>query len=434
MDPRSDKSLKGNVGAEIPELPPPVDTVRVPSCFSPSNFADLLQCPLSVLHGLSDHELLPPHPRAILGTLIHKVMDRVRRSSPDSEKVAIETATTVFSELLTIEERRLNADLDTKDLVPLSRAVGRTAWRNRLAYLKAWAAAVVTQTRDYRASHTPGHSFTTSVSNIPEVMSGTIRLGTERSIVVPELRLSGRPDYLGRDPDGTIHVTDLKTGSVLDREGRPYDKYALQMRLYALMIERVEPSAKVRLWLEGAQRIEVPWDETLRAAVSAILEETTAVLPQEKKVAAETIASTGLQCWRCRIRHRCPLYLREAPDWWVRTSVARPVAPFDVWGQVLETDLNGGGAAGLEIRDAAGRRVRLRGLESRIGGNSHSGSEVWFFNLEPSENLPAHGLYAHPRNYHGTAPSRAWPDALRLKIYAGQAGGIDNARKGICNV
>jgi RecB family exonuclease len=416
--------MSGDLGTEILELPPSVSTVRVPSCFSPSNFADLLQCPLSVLHGLGDHELLPPYPRAILGTLIHKVMDRVRRASPDSAEVAIETATSVFAELLITEERHLNTDPATRELVPLRRAVGRTAWRNRLAYLKAWASTAVTRQRcSDRSFHIVRHRYIKSATNVSEAKTDTVQIGTERPLVVPELRLSGRPDYLERDLDGTIHVTDLKTGPILNSEGHPDDRYALQVRLYALMIERVEPGAKVRLWLEGAQRIEVPWDDTIRAAISEKLEEITALLPERKSVAAETIASIGPQCWKCRIRHRCPLYLREAPNWWVRTSVIGPVAPFDVWGQVLETELSGGQVTGLEIRDAAGRRIRLRGLESRICGNSHLGAEVWFFNLEPSETLPAHGIYAHPRNYHGAPPSRAWPDALRLKIYSGRAFG-----------
>lgn len=403
---------------EISELPPPLDNVRVPPSFSPSSFADLVRCPLSVIHGLNVHELLPPHPRAVLGTVIHKVMERVRQSSPGSAEEAIETATTVFTELLDLEERRLNTDLATRELVPLQRAVGRTAWRNRLAYLKSWAAAVKTQRQSERASNPRGYRNTKSETNIREVRTGKVQMGTEKPIVVPELRLSGRPDYLERDLEGTIHVTDFKTGPVLDREGNPNDSYSLQVRLYALMIERVEPGVKVRLWLEGAQRAEVPWDDNIRTTVGEILEETIALLPEGKPVTAETIASTGPQCWKCRIRHRCPLYIREAPNWWVRTSVAGPVAPFDVWGHVLGAESSGGRVAGLEIRDAAGRRVRLRGLESRIGGTPHPGEAVWFFNLEPSENLPIHGVYVQPRNYHGTAPSRAWPDALRLAIYS----------------
>ncbi len=420
--------MSGNVGTEISELPPPMDTVRVPSCFSPSNFAALCQCPLSVLHGLGEHELLPPHPRAILGTLIHKVMERVRRSLPDSAELAVEKATTFFTELLATEERRLSTCLATRELVPLRRAVGRTAWRNRLARLKAWAATVVTMQRlGGQASDATEYGYTRSAANIPEAEIYTVRLGMERPLVVPELRLSGRPDYLERDLNGTIHVMDFKTGPMLDREGGPNDRYALQVRLYALMLERVDPGAKVRLWLEGSQRIEVSWDNTMRAAVSETLEEMAALLPEGKSVVAETIASTGPQCWNCRIRHRCPMYLREAPNWWVRTSVVGRVAPFDVWGRVIGTVLSEGRVTGLEILDAAGRRVRLRGLESRIDSNSYLGADVWLFNLEPSENLPAHGIYAHPRNYHGTAPSRAWPNALRLKIYIGCASGSESA-------
>jgi RecB family exonuclease len=412
--------MSSDVGTEIPELPPPVATVRVPSCFSPSNFAALLQCPLSVLHGLSERELLPPHPHAILGTLLHKAMGIVRSSSPDSAEAAIETATSVFADLLITEDHRLTTDPGTRELVPLERAVGRTAWRNRMAYLKSWAAAVVA-TRGDRGLHSPEYGLTRSVSNTTEDKTGSVRLGSEKSLLVPELRLSGRPDYLERDSDGTIHVTDLKTGAVLNRDGRPYDGYALQVRLYALMIERAEPLTKVRLWLEGALRVEIPWDDSIRTAVIEVLEETMTLLPEGRSVAAETIANPGPQCWKCRVRHRCPLYLREAPNWWLRTSVSRPVAPFDLWGEILETESSGGQITRMEIRDAAGRRALVRGLQSRIDRDFHSGSKVWFFNLEPSENLPAHGIYAHPRNYHGAAPSRAWPNALRLKIFIGSA-------------
>ncbi len=407
-------------GNKIAELPSSVSSVRVPSCFSPSNFADLLRCPLSVLHGLDDDKLLPPHPRALLGTLVHDVMDKVRRSSPSSAKIAVEMATTVFDELLKLEEQRLYEDIATRELVPLRRAVGRTAWRDRLAYLKNWAAAVATaRGPDDGSFRVQGYRYSRATPHARKARTDTIRAGTEIPLVVPELRLSGRPDHLKRDLDGTIHVTDLKTGPVIDREGRPNENYALQIRLYALMIEQVEPGAKVRLWLEGAQTVEVPWDDTVRAAVNETLEEVSALLPEGTSLEAETAASTGPQCWRCRIRHRCPLYLREAPSWWMRTSVVGPVAPFDVWGHVLDGDLSDGSVAGLEIRDMVGRRVRVRGLESRLADSPHPGATIWFFNLEPSEELPIHRVYAHPRNYHGTAPSRAWPDALRLKVYTG---------------
>lgn len=418
--------MSGHSAGEMSRLPPPISTVHIPRLFSPSNFAGLLLCPLSVLHGLRSDELLPPHPRAILGTLIHKAMEYTRRSSPGSSEVAIEVSRDSFYKLLEAEEARLATDSSTRGLVPLNRSVGRTAWRNRLAYLKSWASsAVTTQNRAARTHRTTIPDNSNSVKFGEK--TNKLHFGAEKALVAPELRLSGRPDHLELDHNGTIQLTDLKTGPILNREGHPDDKYALQVRLYALMVEQVEPYAKVELWLEGAQKVEVPWDETLRAAVLETLEEVSTRLPPEKSVTAETIANTGRQCWNCRIRHRCSLYRREAPAWWVRTSVAGPVAPFDIWGTVLEVDRSDGRVSGLEMLDAAGRRVRLRGLESRLGDALHLGAEIWLFNLEPSEDLPAHGIYRHPRNYHATAPSRAWSDALRLKAYIGEDSGKENA-------
>jgi hypothetical protein len=345
-------------------------------------------------------------------------MEHTRRSSPRSSEIAVEKALDSFYKLLEADEARLGADSSTRELVPLSRSVGRTAWRNRLAYLKTWAASAAMPNR---AEHIPRTSTSNNARTVKfSERTNELQFGAERLLVTPELRLSGRPDHLELDHNGTIHLTDLKTGPVLNREGHPDDKYAIQVRLYGLMLEYIEPNAKVKLWLEGAQKVEVSWDETLRAAVFETLEEMSTRLPAEKSVMAETIASTGRQCWNCRIRHRCSLYRREAPAWWVRTSVAGPVAPFDIWGTVLKVDRSEGRVSGLEMLDAAGRQVRLRGLASRLSDALHPGVEIWLFNLESSENLPAHGIYRHPRNYHATAPSRAWSNALRLQVYVGQ--------------
>jgi hypothetical protein len=43
-------------------LPEALGEVRPPELFSPSRFAELLRCPLSVIHGLPEDELLTPAP------------------------------------------------------------------------------------------------------------------------------------------------------------------------------------------------------------------------------------------------------------------------------------------------------------------------------------------------------------------------------------
>ena len=245
-----------------------------------------------------------------------------------------------------------------------------------------------------------------------------VPVGSERSMKLPGSRLSGRPDRIERDSDGVFHITDLKTGSVRDEEGQPLGDYALQVRLYGLMVERIDPDARVRLWLEGSERVEVPWDDANRTEVEELLETTLSELPDDHLLPADSLAREGGHCGRCRIRHRCPRYHSVAPGWWKSTSANEPVAPFDTWGTLLEAGTEDERSYEVLLRDAADRKVRVSGLETGFGIESAvRGDHIWFFDLEPSETLPHHGAFTHPRNFHGERPSRAWFDALRLQVF-----------------
>jgi hypothetical protein len=235
---------------------------------------------------------------------------------------------------------------------------------------------------------------------------------------LPNSRLSGRPDRIERDSAGVFHITDLKTGSIRDKEGQPLRDYALQVKLYGLMVERIDPDARVRLWLKGSERVEIPWDDAVRGETEGLLDTTLSDLPDDLSLPADSLAREGPQCGRCRIRHRCPRYRNVAPAWWESTSTTAPVAPFDTWGTLLEVGTKGERSYEVLLRDAAGRKVRVSGLEAGLGIESFRiGDYAWFFDLEPSETLPHHGAFTHPRNFHGERPSRAWSDALRLRVF-----------------
>jgi hypothetical protein len=63
--------------------------------------------------------------------------------------------------------------------------------------------------------------------------------------------------------------------------------------------------------------------------------------------------------------------------------------------------------------------VRVSGLEANLGIEGlRNGDYGWFFDVEPSETLPHHGAFTHPRNFHEVRPSRAWSDALRIQVFA----------------
>lgn len=400
-------------------LPSVLDEVSPPKLLSPSRFADLLRCPLSVIHGLREEELLPPHPLAVIGGIIHEVMHAVRSRALGAPEEIENAVAQAFEGRLDAVETHLAAEPSTKRLVPIRRAVGRTAWRQRETRLRAWVATLSGLSPSplgHQSTQSPRHEKRGSM----EGSSTTTRvpIGSERPMRLPDFRLSGRPDRIERDSNGVLHVTDLKTGSVRDKEGQPLRDYALQVKLYGLMVEIIDPDARVRLWLEGSERVEVPWDSAARAETEELLDETLSDLPDDLSLSAESLAKEGSHCARCRIRHRCPRYLDVATEWWKSISTAAPVAPFDVWGTVLEVKSEDERFYEVILRDAAGRKVRVSGLRAEHGiERLSSGDYVWFFDLEPSETLPHHGAFTHPRNFHGDRLSPAWSDALRLQIF-----------------
>lgn len=410
----------GTPGVKPPVLPPVLDEVRPPTLLSPSRFADLLRCPLSVIHGLREEELLPPHPLAVLGGIIHDVMHAVRSRALGSQEEIENVVAEVFEERLGAVETRLAAEPSTRRLVSIRRAVGRTAWHHRKTRLHAWA-STLSDLSTNRISSEGARSSSRDKRDEREGDSATIQVstGSERPMRLPDSRLSGRPDRVERDSDGILHITDLKTGSVRDKEGQPLRYYALQVRLYGLMVERIDSDARVRLWLEGSERVEVPWDDAVRSETEELLDTALSDLPDDLSLPADSLAREGPQCGRCRIRHRCPRYRSVAPTWWRTTSTTKPVASFDAWGTLLEVSTKDERSYEVLLRDAADRKVRISGLEAGLGiGNLRDGDRIWFFDLEPSETLPRHGVFVHPRNFHGERPSPAWYDALRLQVFS----------------
>lgn len=413
----------GNRGDKLPTLPPVLEEVRPPKLLNPSRFADLLRCPLSVIHGLREEELLPPHPLAVIGGVIHEVMYTVRSGTLGTQEEIENAVAEAFEERIDAVETRLTEESSTRRLVPIRRAVGRTAWRQREARLRAWAATLSglsTPPIDHQSLQYPKYEKRDPIGG--SSTTTRVPIGSERPMRLPDYRLSGRPDRIERERDGVFHVIDFKTGSTRDKEGRPLRDYALQVKLYGFMVEKIDPDARVRLWLEGSERVEVPWDSAARDETEELLGETLSGLPDGLSLPADSLAKDGPHCARCRIRHRCPRYLDVAPDWWKSISTTAPVAPFDIWGVFLDVRSEDERFNEVMLRDTADRKVRVSGLRAGQGVEGlRSGDCVWFFDLETSETLPHHGAFTHPRNFHGERSSRAWSDALRLRIFGKRA-------------
>lgn len=401
----------------LARLPEALHTISSPRFFGPSRIASLIRCPLSEIHGSPEEDQLIPSPLAILGSVVHTVMQQATDSEilrHGDDEMSVES---LFQSEIRRVEGLLSSSVRTQRLVPLSTAVGKTEYHIRKTRLRTWARESIG-----KQGHHPPVDAHCGLRVGRSVSAGghtedTVRIpiGSERPLRVSSLRLSGRPDLIRRDREGTFHVTDFKTGSVTNRTGDIKEDYALQLRLYGLMLQMIDPGAEVKLWVEGTQKLEVAWDRFHMEQTMETLRSVSERLPVGEKLSATDIAEEGSHCGNCRIRHICPRYRSVAPVWWKNESSTAPVGPSDIWGKVKRVLCNGETITEVTLLDAAGRLARVSGLKAR---GVAPDDRVWLFGLQPTETVPHHGSFVHPRNFHVRSPSRIWRDALRFQGFA----------------
>ena len=230
-----------------------------------------------------------------------------------------------------------------------------------------------------------------------------VDIGPEALVVCPRLRLRGRVDEIRQASDGAFEMSDFKSGTMLDDEETPLKRHVLQLGLYALAVEKVI-EVEVRLYIESRDRVRLPWPGELRRGCEEILCRASNDFPAGESRAAVELARPGRWCRACRLRPTCPKYLADVPKWWPNTGgVPRPL-PWDTWGAITSIQV-GNAVATIEIVDAAGRSVRIEGLDTARGMTRlNVGDEIFLFDLVPTEPTIHHGARLQPRNFHELPP------------------------------
>ena len=399
-------------------LPQPIESLAVPDVFHPSSFAALETCPLSVL-GLSNvhrDALLGSHPTAYLGTILHHVRSELKEGRWNGITDPRRAADALFEISLMQAEAELRQDSATAGLLPLQESVGRRRWTKWIADLRTWVLSLVADEVDRVPQELTLRTEATGVCS-GGVDPPTVILGSEQAAVNPELRLRGRPDWSVERRPGQVEIVDYKSGHIRDHDGQLLDGHVVQMQLYALLVEAAFPEATVTLYLEQASRVSVPWGPQERDQVTARLHTMLERLPAGSIQPASGIASPGIHCSKCRLRPVCSAYLGQMPEWWRdERDHPRPL-PLDVWGDVTRV-VHQGPVFSLRMTDAASRRVRIDGLSSLSTDSVVcQGDQMWFFDLESSEDRNQHGAIVQPRNFHQAPPGPRWERARRLKVY-----------------
>jgi hypothetical protein len=244
------------------------------------------------------------------------------------------------------------------------------------------------------------------------------KFGTEVKLVSSSLRLSGRSDRIRKSEAGAITITDFKTGQVFGPDGAILESIRRQLFLYALLAEQVVPEVEIKLTVESpVGRFHLEWNEESRAQMSATMTGISARLPSGVTLRASETARPGDECRRCAIRPSCTAYIKAAPSWWSDLPADMTALPADTWGRLVSTKTVSEGIT-IEIRDDAGRRVKISGLRNHSGVELASpGVRIFAFSLEASGGGKGwDGTRFHPHTFHEIPPDRhsrrAWSATL----------------------
>lgn len=397
-------------------LPLPVETVTVPDAFSPSQLALARDCRLRAVFAALGPSVprLPTHPAAERGTVFHQLLERAARGLIDHSTDLRAAIRRELDDLLREAEARLSSDPATAHFAKLEETVPPVEWHNAveevIAVAERLAAAAPTEVRVVSS----GRSSSDTVHF--DRLRGPGRWSEVR-IDAPSIRLSGRMDVVERRGANVVTVRDYKSGRIRERDGSVRPHIELQLRLYALAILAVEPSAWVELQAsDGSEDHPVVLDGAIIGETRDWLEGILSGLPAGAIVRTEEVATPGHGCSYCSSRHVCPAYRQAAPALWRSGSEARPL-PFDTWGEATRV-AEERGLLTLELLDAAGRRVKIRRLDRRhvTPYEPRPGSELWLFGLSTAPKNVSQGCFFHPRNFFelpsDSSERRAWSLAV----------------------
>jgi RecB family exonuclease len=389
-------------------LPLPVATVTVPEMFSPSELYLAGECQLRAVLPLQRPPAyrLPTHPSAERGRLFHLLLELAGKGAIPQGTDLREAAEREFTRLLADAAARLEKDPQTRHFARLEATLPPVVWHNLSQKVITAAAQLLTfapPSDRSKGSHAAHEALWFE-------HLGEEGRWTEVRIRAPRLRLAGRMDVVEKEAGGHVVVRDYKTGRLRERDGELRPSIEMQLRLYALAIRELQPDARIDLVAWDGADIPVDTGESALAEAQEFLVHVVEGLPANNVMQAESLAQPGAHCRWCPFRPVCSAYLSAAPASWNAGCSDGPL-PLDTWGTVIAVGPDRPDGTRVELRDAAGRMVKIQRIDSRHETESDLGvgDQVWFFGLEGRALMTA-GRWRQPRMFHELPPR---PDARR---------------------
>jgi hypothetical protein len=220
--------------------------------------------------------------------------------------------------------------------------------------------------------------------------------GFEIELESQDVDMAGRADKVELLEDGTIHITDLKTGGALNEAGELRKEYFFQIGAYALVAQKKYPSKRILLTVLAADGTwESSFSYSFQMEIEKAISDISSVIPRGVPLSWQGLAEPGESCTRCQYRASCPAYRSWAPKRWLESG---RLAPLDTIGVTESVDSRSDRLIDIRIVDRCGRRVRVLSVPVALFDVVPSvGESVELYELMSSE-AGGHGSF--PRNFY----------------------------------
>ncbi len=336
--------------------------------FVPSKLSVYLKCPLRYLleTEIASKTCLPLGPRTVRGIAIHEVIARFH----GKEMVAGQM---IMDELVSQIARLIDAGKATEPLMYLTymqHGIDGILSMEQLI-TACQLVRIVMHRRAGRggASHTGGIGMTANA---------TRNFGAEIPLEIPALDLAGRVDRLSREPDGTIFVTEFKSGRAFEKDGTPILAALMQLGAYGLMAkEKYQPNSVVLELIASGHHWSSPMDLGIEELVRESIKAMAKKIPRNMPLDTLALASIGQHCSTCCYRPSCPQYKDV-----LNGSVGAGLDDLsrDIAGTILNTESDGSYQT-VRVKKRSGISARISGIPVALYPRFSTGSMFIAYSL-----------------------------------------------------
>ncbi len=321
-------------------------------------------------------ETLIRGPYVEVGSTLHETIE-IADQAPNIEAV--------FLELIHRQEEKLSRDPRRRHYSNLSQSLGSVAWLQRLEMIR---------NRKGGAQPTILHDEKTSPS------ANKYRWPEPKNFQFPSTwvevpmrsethNLAGKIDRLQLLDDGSIRITDFKTGEVVDVNGITKYEYQIQLAAYELLCREHWSDNSIELVLDNGAEVVVSIDHEVRVDLLEKLRELQSkVKPiNQHVVKTSEYVSQSSSCLDCPLRHSCMSYRElltsDSLDLIIGDEDAGLLS--DGLGEVVEARDTHRGKI-VNIQTSTGRKVQLITDYRWQVSELIKGDVVAFFGFTPLQN------------------------------------------------